>query len=184
MFHQVKGRFLPLILRDQEIRPTPRFELTGKSQEQLESELSPRRSSGGVLLFHHSVVSDGREHLLIWEKGERPVVWLTQEDKPISAVWYIPGAELEDAEKEYQGFYRIGIDTTKIRVYPWREFQQQAKVSPKWRRILADAAGGDDTSKWYFSLAPIPSVAWTVLHRWEQSQWVPYWPGIQQAIPE
>ncbi len=175
MFHQIKGTNIADILRDQEIMTTPRFCLAGKTQQELESELTPRRGKHRVLLYNLSIKrAEGGIDLLIWEKGERPVVWLTLAEKPIASIWRLGNATFQEAESSLKGFFRIGIDTSKVEVFPWREYEQRAGVSKHWRRILAEAACGDDTSKWYFSLAPISSSGWTVIERWDISQWVPW----------
>jgi hypothetical protein len=53
-----------------------------------------------------------------------------------------------DAEEAYEGFFRIGIDTTKIQVFPWFEFQKRARVSSHWRRILTNSARQDGSFHW------------------------------------
>jgi hypothetical protein len=173
MFHQTKGVFLADIRRERVIRTTPRFDLTGRTQQELESSLSPRRVEGGLTLYGTTVQRPNEGVMpLIWEKGEHPVVWLTVEEKPIVSIWRLEGATFQETEGFYQGFFRIGIDSMKVEVFPWREYEQRARVSKQWRRRLAELAGGDDTSKWSFSLMPIHSSAWTVIERWDTSQWV------------
>src|SRR5205085_180565 len=118
-------------------------------------------------------------HLIIWEKGEHPLVWLTTADAPIGSIWNSPFATdrngLQEAEEMYGGFFRIGVDTSKVQVFPWREYEQRARVSKKWRRILSDAAlrSDDDVSNWFFALGCIASSGWTVIERWENRHWLP-----------
>jgi len=173
MYHQIKGINIPSILHDQEIKTTPRFDLAGKSQEELETALTAHRGDGGMSLYKLAIPkSDSGVDYLIWEKGERPVVWLTAEEGPIGCIWRLGDYTFQEAEAINKGIYRIGIDTVKVEVFPWREYEQRAGVSKQWRRTLAQSARGDDTSKWYFSVTSIPSSAWTVMQRWEASRWV------------
>jgi hypothetical protein len=179
VYHQTKGGLLSEILRDKEIRTTPRFDLTGKSQQELEAALSPRRQETGLDLYFYEASSGDKTHLIIWEKGEQPLVWLTTADAPIGSIWSSSFAtdrhELREAEEKYGGFFRIGVDTSKVKVYPWREYEQRARVSKKWRQVQSDAArrSGDDVSNWFFALGCIASSAWTVIERWENHHWVP-----------
>ena len=148
MFHQVRGSNFPGILHDQEIKTTPRFYLTGRTQAELESELAPSRE-GGITLYKTFVeMSEGVGELLTWEKGERPAVWLTLEDGPIGSIWRLGSITFTEAETLFGGFFRIGVDTSKVEVFPWREFEQRAQASKRWRRLLAEKACGDDISKW------------------------------------
>jgi len=167
MFHQTNGLLLPGILRAGVIDTTPRFKITGKTQEDLERELTPIRNKKGFALYQHRV---DQVFPLIWEKGERPAVWLTQENRPIGSV----GGGYPGAEESYRGFFRIGIDTSQVKIYPWVEVEKYIGISRKWRQTLGDAARrqGDDTSQWYFTLTPIPKAAWTTIERWERSRWV------------
>lgn len=180
MFHQTKGTNIFSVVRDQEIRTSPRFYITGKSQRELESELVPQIVRGQAVYQYRVDYPNGKVSMLIWEKGERPAVWLTVEHTPIHVVGRpVDDAKFQEAEAAYGGFFRIGIDTAKVELFPWREFEHRTRVSQQWRRSLAQC--GDDTSKWYFSLAPIPSSAWTVIERWDTSQWVPWQPDLSSS---
>ncbi len=171
MYHHTKGFFLDGILQDGVIDTTPRFRLSGKTQEELERELTPTRG------FYQFVVSLDEYSVcpLIWERGERPAVWLTGETRPIGCI----GGDCQDNRRRYEGVFRIGIDTSKVVVYPWVEVEKRTRISKKWRQRLAEdaRAAGDDPTKWHFSLYPIPRAAWTVIERWEQTHWVDVCPA-------
>jgi hypothetical protein len=179
VYHQTKRVFLSEILRDKEIRTTPRFDLTGKSQQELEAALTPRRQETGLDLYFYEARLGDRTHHIVWEKGEHPVVWLTTAATPIGSIWTSPFPMnrdgLQEAEEIYGGFFRIGVNTSQVQAFPWREYEQRARVSKKWRRILSDAArrSGDDVSNWFFALGCIASSAWTLIERWENHHWVP-----------
>ena len=66
MFHQTKGINIRGILRDQEIKTTPRFDLVGKTQHELESELPPIQGKGGLKLYEtEMLLADGNKEILI-----------------------------------------------------------------------------------------------------------------------
>jgi hypothetical protein len=140
VYHQTKGVFLPGILHDEEIKTAPRFDITGKSQHELESELSPSRESGGDLYTHQVVLGDNAIHVLVWEKGERPAVWLTEEASPIKSTWSNEENNVEEMETICHGFFRIGIDTSCVQVFPWNQYQRLTHVSTKWCQGLSAAA--------------------------------------------
>jgi hypothetical protein len=172
MWHQTKGINLPGIIRDQEIKRTPRFDITGKTQEQLELEFPAAKAKNGLFLHRITVTQDAAQSVLVWENGQRPVTWLTTENKPITSVFQIERMlPFPDAEAVSNGFFRIGIDTSKIEVFPWHVYELLGRVSKKWRQHLSQSAGQDDVSQWHFSLTPIPLSAWTVLERWDGSKW-------------